>query len=137
MSRHQTFRVLVADADIYSIDLPASCEAAAISRAEGIWCSGRRNRFEHVERQERATFAIDCEAVLHLRDIANEDRARWAKNALQAFSRETGSDMGPEALHDLLCDLGHYARSVGLDFRDEFERAASVCAAEVEEEAQS
>lgn len=137
MNRHQTYRVFVAKSDIYSIDLPARCEATAITRAEKLWYGGMHSRFERLDAQECVTFEIDCEATLHLRDIANEDRARWAHKALQAFSQETGSCMGREALHDLLCDLGHYARSVGLDFRDEFERAASVCAAEVEEEARS
>jgi hypothetical protein len=137
MNRHQTFRVLVAKSDIYSIDLPARCEATAITRAEKLWYGGMRSRFERLDAQECATFEIDCEATPHLRDIANEDRARWASKALQAFSQETGSCMGRDALHDLLCDLGHYARSAGLDFRDEVERAVSVCAAEVEEEARS
>lgn len=96
-----------------------------------------RSRFDRLMDQEAAIFEIDQDASPHLRDIANEDRARWAKKALQAFAQETDSCMGRQALHDLLCDLGHYARSVGLDFRDEVERAASVCATEVQEEARS
>jgi hypothetical protein len=96
-----------------------------------------RSRFDRVDRQELATFALDEHAGLHLRDIANEDRARWAKKALQAFSQETGSSLGRDALHDLLSDLGHYARSIGLDFRDEMDRAAATCALEVDEEVQS
>lgn len=137
MTRNRTFRVLVAKSDIYTIDLPARCEATAIIRAEKQWDGGMRGRFDRDETQECATFEIDCVATSHLRDIANEDRARWAAKALKAFSQETGSCMGRDALHDLLCDLGHYSRSAGLDFRDEVERAASVCATEVEEEAQS
>ncbi len=45
--------------------------------------------------------------------------------------------MGREAFHDLLSDLGHYARTIGLDFRDEVERAAATCELEVDEEARS
>ncbi len=134
MSRHQTYRVLVTKSDVYQIDLAASNEAVALREAEGLWEGGKRNRFERDEEQEALSFAIDDGSTLHLRDIANADRARWAKNALQAFSNETKSSMGQEALHDLLCDLGHYARSVGLDVHDEMQRAADVCAAEIAEE---
>lgn len=137
MTRHQTFRVIVTKSEIYSIDLAARDEAIALTRAERLWDGGMRSRFERIDRQELTTFAIDDHATSPLRDIANEDRARWAKKALRAFSHETGSDMGRDACHDLLCDLGHYARSIGLDFRDEMDRAAAVCATEVEEEGQS
>ncbi|MEQ1616370.1 MAG: hypothetical protein ABL904_26765 [Hyphomicrobiaceae bacterium] len=137
MTRHQTFRVLVTKSETYSIDLAAKNEAIALTRAEKLWDGGMRSRFDRFERQELATFAIDEHATSPLRDIANEDRARWAKKALQAFAQETGSDMGREALHDLLCDLGHYARSTGLDFRDELNRAADVCGEEIAEEVHS
>lgn len=137
MTRRHTFRVLVTKSEIYSIDLAAKDEAVALTRGERLWDGGMRSRFERIDRQELATFAIDEGASMHLRDIANDDRARWAKKVLRAFSHETGSDMGRDACHDLLCDLGHYARSIGLDFRDEMDRAAAVCAAEVEEEGQS
>jgi hypothetical protein len=137
MTRHQTFRVLVTKSKIYCIDLAARDEAVALTRAERHWDGGMRSRFERIDRQELATFGIDKDASMHLRDIANEDRARWGKKALQAFSHETGSVMGRDALSDLLCDLGHYARGIGLDFRDEVERAARTCAAEVEEEVKS
>jgi hypothetical protein len=137
MTRHQTFRVIVAKSEIFEIDLAARDEIIALTRAERLWDSGMRSRFARVDRQERATFAIDVHATSPLRDIANEDRDRWAKKALQAFSQETGSGTERDGLSDLLCDLGHYARSVGLDFDEEFERAAKTCALEVAEEVQS
>lgn len=66
----------------------------------------------------------------------NGDRARWAGHALKSFSRETGSEMGQEALYDLLCDLGHYADQHGLDFKDQMRRAAETWADEKAEEQQ-
>lgn len=137
MTRHRTFRVIVTKSEIYSIDLAARDEAIALTRAERLWEGGMRRRFVRVDRQELATFAIDEFATLRLGEIANEDRVHWAKKALQAFAQETGSVMGREAFHDLLCDLGHYALSIGLDFQDEMDRAAAVYDAEVEEEVRS
>ena len=137
MTRHRTFRVIITKSEIYYIDLAAESEAIALTRAERLWDGGMRSRFDRLDRQELAAFGIDEDASLHLRDIVNEDHARWAKKALLAFSQETGSGMGRDACHDLLCDLGHYARSIGLDFRDEMDRAAAVCDSEVEEEAES
>jgi hypothetical protein len=100
-----------------------------------------RHRTFRVLATKSETFSIDLaarhEAAAELSDNANADRARWAKKALQTFVRETGSSMGEEALHDLLCDLGHYAHSIGPDFRDEMERAADVTASEIAEEVQS
>lgn len=66
----------------------------------------------------------------------NRDRARWAEHALNTFSRETGSEMGQEALHDLLCDLGHYADQQGFDFEDQIRCAAETWAEEKAEEQQ-
>lgn len=137
MSRHRTYRVIVTKTESYEIDLAAGGETIALTLAEKLWTGGKRNRFDRLDRQEPATFAIDEHATSPLSDIANEDRARWAKKALQSFAQETGSDMGRDTLHDLLSDLGHYARSIGLDFRDELDRAEATCAVEVEEEAQS
>lgn len=137
MTRHQTFRVLVTKSETYGIDLAARDEVIALTRAERLWDGGMRRRFDRADRQELATFAIDEDSTLHLRDIANEDRTRWAMKALQAFAQETGSSMGRDGLHDLLSDLGHYARSIGLDFRDEMDRAATTCELEVQEEVQS
>ena len=137
MTRHQTFRVIVTTSETYSIDLTAKNEAIALTRAKTLWDGGMRSRLDRFDRQELTTFAIDEHATSPLADIANEDRARWAKKALQAFAQETGSDMGREAVHDLLCDLGHYARSTGLDFRDELHRAADVCGEEIAEEVHS
>lgn len=137
MSRHQTYRVLVTKSDTYKIDLAAPNESVALGEAERLWNCNKRSRFERDDELGAVSFAIDDGATLHHRDIANEDRARWAKNALLAFSNETKSSMGQEALHDLLCDLGHYARELGLDFNDEMQRAAAVCAVEIAEEVRS
>lgn len=139
MTRHRTYRVLVRKIESYSIDISAAAETHATAKAKQLWYGGGgRGHFDRVpDSEEPATFEVDEDASLHLRDIANEDRARWAKKALQAFAQETGSDMGREALHDLLCDLGHYARSTGLDFRDELHRAADVCGEEIAEEVHS
>ncbi len=49
----------------------------------------------------------------------NSDRAGWAKNALSVFCDETGLDPEVErreAISDLMCNLGHYCDSQGLDF---------------------
>jgi hypothetical protein len=41
-------------------------------------------------------------------DSLNDDRAKWAGNAISAFMQITGTE--PEnALSDLLCDLMHWA----------------------------
>lgn len=137
MSRHRTFRVTVTRTESYEIDLVAVSEVKALTNAERLWENGARSNFHLIDEQVRATFAIDEHASSCLRDISNEDRALWAEKALRAFSKDTGSSMGREALHDLLCDLGHYARSTGLDFRDEMERATHVCSDEIAEEVQS
>ena len=137
MSRHRTYRVIVTKAVSYEIDIVAASEATALTSAERLWENGARSHFDLIDEQEPVTFAIDEHASLCLRDVSNEDRARWAKTALQAFSQATGSNMGREALHDLICDLGHYARSTGLDFRDELHRAADVCGEEIAEEVHS
>ncbi len=49
----------------------------------------------------------------------NAVRAEWAKNALSVFCDETGLDPEVErreAVSDLMCNLGHYCDSQGLDF---------------------
>lgn len=56
-------------------------------------------------------------------DGLNDERAKWAQTALNAFVIETGAD--PEdALADLISDLMHLAPRLGLDFKDEFDRAS-------------
>lgn len=131
----RTFRVLVRTGQVHAIDIAARTEAQAISRAEKLWHSGRSERFDCTDHKLAEVFKIDDEASEHLADVANEDRARWAENALEVFSRETGSDIGRDALHDLLADLGHYADTIGLDFREELDRAAETWAEEKAEEA--
>lgn len=54
----------------------------------------------------------------------NQDRARWARNALTVFTAETFSGDHPDtmdrddlecALADLICDLLHFADQQGFD----------------------
>ena len=137
MSKPQTFRVLVRTGQVHAIDIAAKNENAAIKRAETLWRSGHAARFDCIHHRVAEVFEIDEDASLHLADVANEHRARWAANALKVFSSETGSDMGQEALHDLLCDLGHYADELGLDFEAEIQRAAETWAEEKAAEVRS
>jgi len=66
----------------------------------------------------------------------NADRAKWAHEALRAFAAETGCDLETEALHDLLCDLGHWADCHGVDFPIACGRAIETWRAEKAEEVQ-
>ena len=124
MSTSQTYRVLARRPEIFSINIPARSEEMAIARAEKLWYDGMISRFDKIQNDE-PEFEIDDFATDHLADAANEDRATWALKALRAFADVTGAELGREALHDLLCDLGHYADQHGLDFREEVERAAA------------
>lgn len=137
MSKPQTFRVLVRTGQVHAIDIAAKNEKAALQRAERLWCAGHAARFVRIDHRVTPVFEIDEDATHHLADVANEHRARWAASALKVFSSETGSDMGQEALHDLLCDLGHYADELGLDFEAELQRAAETWAEEKVAEVQS
>lgn len=53
----------------------------------------------------------------------NEDRARWAAAALEAYAEQTRNNPADrdkaELLRDLLGDLMHYADEQGLDFTQE------------------
>lgn len=131
----QTYRIIVTKSELYVIDLAAHDEEHAIERAEALWYGRERSRFRAIVGGEPETFAVDHHATDHLAEIANEDRAGWAEKALRCFSRETGSDMGREALHDLICDLGHYADTLKLDFRTELQRAAETWDEEKAEQA--
>ena len=123
MNRNQTYRVCVVTTDAYWIDVPASSEDDAKRRAENLWTE-RRSGFKGYSRFSVGDqFSIDDCASEHLPDCTNLDRARWAEKAIRTFSRETGSELGRDALHDLLCDLGHYADELGLDFEAEVSRA--------------
>lgn len=62
-------------------------------------------------------------------NVRNEDRARWAKAALQAFMDETGADYA-DALGDLLCDLMHLSDREPFDFEAALERARNHYAVE-------
>lgn len=136
MSR-QTYRVIVTKSQLYSIDIGAISETHAIARAESLWYGRSRDRFNAVAGGEPDRFDLDHDASMHLADVADEDRAQWAEKALRCFSHETGSGIGREALHDLLCDLGHYADSLKLDYRTELERAAATWEEEKAGEARS
>ena len=48
-------------------------------------------------------------------DGKNNDRAAWAKVALDAFMKETGTDL-EDALCDLLCNLMHLSDREPFDF---------------------
>ena len=52
----------------------------------------------------------------------NDDRAKWAQVALDAFQGETGTDDG-DRLADLLGDLMHWCDRNGMGFAHELERA--------------
>jgi DICT domain-containing protein len=137
MTHHRTYRVIATATERYFVDVAARDETIALIRAEKLWHGGMRASFQRLLEVPEVSFETDAESNARLADIASEDRARWAKHALLTFSRETGSSMGEEALHDLLCDLAHYARSVGLDARDALDRAADVATSEFAEEVQS
>ena len=136
MMRTRTYRVLVRTGQIHSIDIPAPDEEHAVARAERLWYGGDSARFDCVHHRVAEVFEIDADASMHLEDVCNEHRSIWAANALRAFARETLCDMGREALHDLLCNLGHYADRHGLDFETELRRAAETWAEEKSEEGQ-
>ena len=51
----------------------------------------------------------------------NDDRANWAKKALEAFVAETKSN-DDEAICDLICDLCHLAARTKKDALDEVRR---------------
>lgn len=137
LTRHRTFRVIATKTETFCVDLPARDECMAIQRAKKLWDGGMQGRFNRIMEAGPVVFEIDVHATGHLADVANEDRATWARKALQTFARETGSGMGQDALRDLLCDLAHYADSIGLDARCEMERAASIFADEAAAEVRS
>lgn len=130
MNRHRTYRVIAYKTQTLYVDVAARDMVTAIARAKQDWDGGKQSRFGELRNAQPMRFEVDEDATHHLDDIASEDRARWAKVALQAFDRETGSGLGEEGLHDLLCDLGHYAQSIGIDFAVALERAGRVWAEE-------
>jgi hypothetical protein len=71
---------------------------------------------------------------------SNEDRARWANNALRVFVGTTFNGDNPDtmdrddlecAIADLICDLLHLAEQKGLDTRKMRERAIAHFEAEL------
>lgn len=63
----------------------------------------------------------------------NLRRARWAGHAVEAFAQQTGAELWPEAISDLLCDIGHLCDAKGLNFRAITASAIGVWAVEQEE----
>lgn len=136
MTRHRTYRVIMYKTQTLFIDVAARDVTTAITRAQKQWDSGMHNRFHELLDYQPIRFEVDEDATSQLGDVTNEDRARWAKVALQAFDRETGPGIGEEGLHDLLCDLGHYAVSVGIKFGEALDRAGRTWAEEIIDEVQ-
>lgn len=66
-------------------------------------------------------------------DGQNDDRADWARTALRAFMRATGTDL-EDALGDLLCDLRHWADRNGFDFDATCERSGRMYVEETRED---
>jgi hypothetical protein len=63
---------------------------------------------------------------------SNQDRARWANNALRMFIGATWNGDNPDTMHrddlecaiaDLICDLLHLAEQKGLDSQKILERS--------------
>ncbi len=61
----------------------------------------------------------------------NEQRADYARYAVDRFQDKTGADEC-DVLTDLLCNLMHYADMMGEDFQNELNRATNNYQAEVE-----
>lgn len=51
----------------------------------------------------------------------NEQRAGWARDAIDAFEKATGTE-GEESVSDLISDLGHLCDQEGFDFEMLVER---------------
>ena len=49
MSRHRTYRVIVARSESYEIDLVAASEVKALTNAERLWENGARSNFSLVD----------------------------------------------------------------------------------------
>lgn len=64
----------------------------------------------------------------------NENRSKWAKDAMDTFQDITGTD-DEDVLQDLLCDLMHYAnQTTWLDFELELVRARDTFFQEIEDD---
>ena len=136
MTRHRTYRVITYKTETVFVDVAARDEEQAVARAEKLWEAGQQQQFHpHLESQP-VRFEVDQEASAYLSEVVNEDRARWAERALKAFARDTGSGTSEEGVTDLICDLGHYAHSAGIDFADLLQRAGRTWAEEIIDEVQ-
>lgn len=65
--------------------------------------------------------------------VTDNERAEWARNALESFRRETNCDFG-DSLGDLLCNLMHFADSNNFDFEAALTRARGHYVEEKDEE---
>lgn len=123
MTASLSFTVVVRETHVLKVNAPT--EAAALDRAAEHW------RVKRSDPDIRRAFPKTVEVFLADRAQTNDaqpinaQRASWAAAALMTFAGLTGSDIGPEALHDLLCDLGHWADAKGIDFAEAIERAAA------------
>ncbi len=137
MSRHRTFRVIAYKTETLFVDVAARDQVSAVARAKTLWEAGQQQLFHALIEFHPMRFEVDEEVTEELVAVVNEDRARWAKRALQTFSRETGSGMGEEGVTDLICDLGHYAHAAGIKFDEVLERAGRHWLDETLDEVQS
>lgn len=135
MSNRRIYRVLVRVTQTHFIDRIATNGTSALEKAERCWYGRSRSQlFEPLLEQPETDFHLDELADVHFAESCNEDRAGWAEKALRTFSNETGATLGEEALHDLLCDLGHYADQLGLDYKEQVVRAVETWVEEKAEE---
>ncbi len=83
--------------------------------------------------------------MTHTSKPTNQDRARWARDALAVFTDATYSGDDPDimnrddlesAIADLICDLMHYARQQGFETGSIMQQACVLFGMELLEEAQ-
>lgn len=130
--RQKLFEVTYCVEQGYAIRIEASSPEEAehiieqrLDDKDGVLDGSTRVHHDHFVNtvEQLAIIRPDRTGARHCPDCTNLDRARCAEKAIRTFSRETGSELGRDALHDLLCDLGHYADELGLDFEAEVSRA--------------
>jgi len=61
----------------------------------------------------------------------NAARAAWAEVAVRAFAKHVNADNEPQAVKDLLCDLGHFCDRTGLDYLQLIVIAVGIWKAEI------
>ena len=111
------------------------------SKLEAIFAEVKSFNCSGCGREEGECSANPCAGVVADRseglppdpENMNEDRAKWASEALLRFQMETGTDL-EDALADLLGDLMHWADRNGRDFETDLERARRYYAEETDPE---